>query len=91
MLTEEIATMKLLVEIGLLDPRADEFSAYMLEGQVSNDPVVWARRWELARTTGNTLKLDGTRIVIEKMTEPEREALRERIFQKHAATVRVGA
>lgn len=81
MRTEDIQVM---VDVGILNPRADELTAFLVWGFVLADPIVWQKKLALLRTDPYKAMIPegGARKVIAAMTAAEKEELRERILAK---------
>jgi hypothetical protein len=82
----ETTEIQLLVDLGVLNPRADEFSALTVWGMLIKDPVVWKRKIALPRNPRYPAMIahDAEFIVIAAMTADEKKQLADRILAKCA-------
>jgi hypothetical protein len=81
MQTEDI---QVLVDLGVLNPRADELSAYTVWGLLLKDPIVWQRKLALPRDPKYPAMIPtgAVHTVVAAMTAKEKEELRDRILDK---------
>jgi hypothetical protein len=81
--------LKLLLELGILDPRADEFTAYVLWADFCKDPVVHTRSREAGSGTfGTPGTPSDVHVVYAAMSTQEKQELYERLYAKAEATNR---
>lgn len=71
----------LMVELGILNARADEFSSFMVWGLLIKDPVIWKRKIALAHAAGSTvIPIGAVNEIVVALTVDEKEELRDRIL-----------
>jgi hypothetical protein len=78
----ETEDLQLMVDIGILHPRADEGTCFLVWGKVIRDPIVRKRSSALPRDPAYPamIPMGATRAVIEAMSEAEKAELCERIL-----------
>jgi hypothetical protein len=82
--------VRMLFDLGIVDPHADEFTAYVVWGKLCTDPivaeraaVVWARPENQYPSCPNQTGIfcyDAVQIVEQEMSESEKVALRDRVI-----------
>ena len=78
------AEVSLLLDLGVLDERADEGTAFTLLGMVIHDPVVFRRLLDLPPTQPRD-NYAGLHAVVQAMPPAEKQALQDRVLAKCAA------
>lgn len=78
----ETEQLQFMCDIGILNPRADEFTAYLLWGKVIADPVLW--KMKVAACNDPEIQAlppgDPRASLYNRLTAQEKIELRDRVF-----------